>query len=462
VTAGRPAAGPHVFSKMAIANRGEIAVRIVRACAELGIPTLAFYSEADAGALHVELADEALCCGPGPALESYLRGDHLISLARQAGADAVHPGYGFLSENEGFARACRDAGLVFVGPRPETIRALGDKIEARRLVSAAGVPIVPGAVQRLTDAQAVELAAEIGYPLMVKAAAGGGGRGMRRVREASELAQALARARSEAQRGFGDDGIYIEKCLEPTRHIEVQVLGDAHGNHVHLFERECSIQRRHQKLVEEGPAPRLTPLQREDLARAALAAAKAAHYEGTGTVEFLLDAQGQGHFLEMNTRIQVEHPVTEMITGIDLLKAGIRIAAGRPLEVPQSEIGIFGCALEFRIYAEDPDRGFLPSPGTLTEYLAPGGPGVRVDSGVRKGSTVPVFYDALLAKLICWGRDRAEALARSRRALREFRIEGVKTTLPFHLRLLEEPAFLRGEYTAGLVEAQLARAKGKA
>jgi acetyl-CoA carboxylase biotin carboxylase subunit len=436
-------------------------VRIARACAELGIPTLAFYSEADAGALHVELADEALCCGPGPAPESYLRGDHLIALALQAGADAIHPGYGFLSENEPFARACRAAGLAFVGPRPETIRALGDKVEARRLASAAGVPIVPGAVQRLSDAQALELASELGFPLMVKAAAGGGGRGMRRVRALGELAPALARARSEALRGFGDDGIYIEKCLEPARHVEVQILGDAHGAHVHLFERECSIQRRHQKLVEEGPAPRLTPLQREDLARAALAAARAARYEGAGTVEFLLDAQGQGHFLEMNTRIQVEHPVTEMITGIDLVKAGIRIAAGLPLDVPQSEIGILGCAVEFRIYAEDPDRSFLPSPGTLAEYRAPEGPGVRVDSGVRKGSVVPVFYDALLAKLICWGRDRGEALARARRALREFRIEGVKTTIPFHLRLLDEPSFVRGVYTAGLVESGIAASKAR-
>ena len=451
-----------VFRKVAIANRGEIAVRIERACAELGIPTLAFYSEADAGALHVELADEAVCCGPGPAPESYLRGERLIALARQAGADAIHPGYGFLSENAGFAQACRDAGLTFVGPRPETIRALGDKVEARRLASAAGVPIVPGAVQRLSDAEACELAPELGFPLMVKAAAGGGGRGMRRVRTPEELVAALVRARSEALRGFGDDGIYIEKCLEPARHIEVQILGDAHGAHVHLFERECSIQRRHQKLVEEGPAPRLTPLQREGLAHAALAAAKAASYEGTGTVEFLLDAQGQGHFLEMNTRIQVEHPVTELITGIDLLKAGILVAAGRPLDVAQSEIGIFGCALEFRIYAEDPERSFLPSPGTLTAYRAPEGPGVRVDSGVRAGSVVPVFYDSLLAKLICWGRDRAEALARARRALREFRIEGVKTTLPFHLRLLDDPSFVRGEYTAGLVEAQLARARSKA
>jgi acetyl-CoA carboxylase, biotin carboxylase subunit len=442
-----------LFRKVAIANRGEIAVRIARACAELGIPTLAFYSEADAGALHVEMADEALCCGPGPAPQSYLRGDHLIALAREAGADAIHPGYGFLSENEGFAQACREAGLVFVGPRPETIRALGDKVEARRLVSAAGVPVVPGAVQRLSDVEASELAPELGFPLMVKAAAGGGGRGMRRVSTPAELGPALARARSEALRGFGDDGIYIEKCLEPARHIEVQILGDAHGAHVHLFERECSIQRRHQKLVEEGPAPRLTPLQREELARAALAAAKAASYEGTGTVEFLLDAQGQGHFLEMNTRIQVEHPVTELITGIDLVKAGLRIAAGLPLEVPQSEIGIFGCAIEFRIYAEDPDKSFLPSPGTLAAYRAPEGPGVRVDSGVRAGSVVPVHYDALLAKLICWGRDRVEALARARRALREFRIEGVKTTLPFHLRLLDDPSFVRGQYSAGLAEA---------
>jgi acetyl-CoA carboxylase, biotin carboxylase subunit len=451
-----------VFRKIAIANRGEIAVRILRACAELGIPTLAFYSEVDAGALHVELADEALCCGPGPALESYLRGDHLVALARQAGADAIHPGYGFLSENQRFAQACIDAGLAFIGPRPETIRALGDKVEARQLVAAAGVPIVPGAVQRLSDVEARELAPELGFPLMVKAAAGGGGRGMRKVRSPEELPAALARARSEALRGFADDGIYLEKCLEPARHVEVQILGDTHGTHVHLFERECSIQRRHQKLLEEAPAPRLTPLQREELARAALAAAKAASYEGAGTVEFLLDAEDRGHFLEMNTRIQVEHPVTEAITGIDLIKAGILIAAGRPLEVAQREIGIFGAALECRIYAEDPERGFMPSPGTISEYRAPEGPGVRVDSGVRQGSTVSVHYDPLLAKLICWGRDRAEAIARTRRALREFRIEGVKTTLPFHLQLLDDPAFARGEYGAGLVEARLVRAERRA
>jgi len=440
------------FRKLLIANRGEIAVRIARACRDLSIPSVAIHSEADADALHVEMADEAVCCGPPPARESYLAIDRIVNLALECGADAVHPGYGFLSENADFAQAVTAAGLTFVGPSAETIRALGDKLEARRMLSAAGVPVVPGSFEALSDEELVEAADSTGYPLMLKASAGGGGRGLRRVENRADFLKALPRARSEALRGFGCDTVYIERCVVAARHVEVQVLGDARGSLVHLFERDCSIQRRHQKLVEEAPAPGLSPELRESLGQSALAAAAAVGYFGLGTVEFLLDAKGRAYFLEMNTRVQVEHGITECITGVDLVAAGILVAAGQPLGFGQTDIGIHGTSLECRIYAEDPARGFLPSPGKLSRYRAPEGPGVRVDSGVREGTEISVHYDALLAKLICWGRTRGEAVARMRRAISEFRIEGVKTTLPFHARVLDAPEFVRGRYDTRFVE----------
>ncbi len=440
------------FRKLLIANRGEIAVRIARACRDLEIPSVAIYSEADADAPHARIADEAVCCGPAPARESYLAIDRIVDLALESGADAVHPGYGFLSENPDFAAAVASAGLTFIGPSADTIRALGDKLEARRSVAAVGIPIVPGSLEALSDAALIEAATAIGYPLMLKASAGGGGRGLRRIDDGDQLAKLLPRARSEAQRGFGGDIVYLEKCLVGPRHVEVQILGDAHGNLVHLFERDCSVQRRHQKLIEEAPAPGLLPPQREFLGQTAILAAKAFGYSGVGTVEFLIDGLGKAYFLEMNTRIQVEHPITECITGIDLVVAGIEVAAGRPLPWSQTDIGTSGAALECRIYAEDPERGFLPSPGMLTRYRAPEGPGVRVDSGVSEGSEISVHYDALLAKLICWGRSRSEALSRMRRALDEFEIEGVKTTLGFHRRALREQAFVSGRYDTRFVE----------
>ncbi len=440
------------FRKLLVANRGEIAVRIIRACRDLGITSVAIFSEADRDAPHVLLADEAHACGPAPARASYLDGARILQIAKERGADALHPGYGFLSENAEFARNCAEAGVVFVGPAPETIETMGDKVGARRTMQAAGLPIVPGATARQSDAEAAATARELGFPVLIKAAAGGGGRGIRLVLREDQLDRSLKRARSEARSGFGDDAIYVEKALERPRHIEVQVLGDRRGQLVHLFERECSIQRRHQKLLEEAPANRLSPGLREQLAQAAIAAAREARYEGAGTVEFLLDASGRFYFLEMNTRIQVEHSITELVTNIDIVAAGIRIAAGEPLGIEQREVGLAGCAIECRIYAEDPVRGFLPSPGEVATYREPAGPGVRVDSGIRQGGSVHVHYDPLVAKLSCWGRNRAEAIARARRALGEFVIEGIPTSIPFHIAALEHPAFVAGDYDTGFVE----------
>jgi len=440
------------FRKVLIANRGEIAIRIARACRELGIPSVALYSEADADALHVRFADEAVTCGPAPAAQSYLAGERIVAIAREVGADAIHPGYGFLSENAAFASRVAEAGLCFIGPAPDTIRAMGSKLESREMMRAAGVPVIPGSRAALGDADVARVAGELGFPLMLKASAGGGGRGMRQVRDLAELEAALPRARSEAERGFGDATVYLEKCLLGARHVEVQILGDENGDLVHLFERECSVQRRHQKLVEECPAPHLSPQQREPLLRAALLAAKTVGYTGVGTVEFLVDRVGRPHFLEMNTRVQVEHPVTECATGFDIVRASILLAARRPLSFQQSEVGLQGAAIECRIYAEDPERNFFPSPGTISRYREPSGPGVRVDSGVDQGSVVSVHYDALLAKLTCYGRNRAETLARMRRALDEFQIEGVKTTLPFHRQVMQYPAFVEGTYDTRLVE----------
>jgi acetyl-CoA carboxylase biotin carboxylase subunit len=428
---------------------------VIRACRELGIRSVAVYSDADRNSLHVRQADEAFAIGPAPARESYLVGSKLIDAAKQTGAEAIHPGYGFLSENAGFAQACADAGVVFIGPRPETIRDMGDKVIARQKMTAAGVPVVPGTTEKLTDEQAVAFAREVGLPVMVKAAAGGGGKGLRFVDDESKLLPAIQRARSEARASFGDESIYVEKFVEEPRHIEIQILGDRHGNTIHLFERECSIQRRHQKVIEEAPANRMPPSLREEMGRAAVAAAKAVGYEGAGTCEFLVDAKFDFYFLEMNTRVQVEHPVTEMITNVDIVKTGIRIAAGQPIGIAQEDVGINGWAIECRIYAEDPEHDFRPSPGEISVYRPPGGPGVRNDAGVFPGATISVYYDPMVSKLICWGRDRNEAIGRMRRALREFVVKGIKTSIPFHRVVMENPKFVSGHYDTTFIDREI-------
>ena len=440
---------------MLIANRGEIAVRIMRACAELGIRSVAIFSDVDRNALHVRHADEAYPCGPAQAAQSYLNGTRIIEIARACGAQAIHPGYGFLSENAEFAQACREAGIVFIGPKPETIQAMGDKVTSRVRMQAAGVPIVPGSTETLSDDAALAYAKKIGLPVMVKASAGGGGRGLRLVRDEAQLLPSITRARSEAQTSFGDDSLYVEKFIEEPRHIEIQILGDSHGNVIHLFERECTIQRRHQKVIEEAPANHMPPGVREQMGKAAVAAARAVGYEGAGTVEFLVDKNLAFYFLEMNTRVQVEHPVTELITNIDIVKTGIRIAAGEPIGIAQLDVGINGWAIECRIYAEDPDKNFLPSPGRIASFRPPGGPGVRDDSGVASGSEVTVFYDPMISKLICWGRDRGEAIERMRRALREFVVTGIKTSIPFHRRVLENEKFLSGRFDTSFIETEM-------
>ena len=447
------------FDKILVANRGEIAVRVIRACREMGIRTVAIYSEADRGALHVRRADEAFPCGPAPAAQSYLDVERVIEIARASGAQAIHPGYGFLSENAGFARRCAEAGLVFIGPKPETIESMGDKVVARRTMEAAGVPIVPGTTDTLDDAEAVRVSLEIGLPVMVKASAGGGGTGMRLVREEAELESSIRRARSEAKASFGDDSIYVEKFVEEPRHVEIQILGDTRGNALHLFERECSIQRRHQKVIEEAPANRMPPELRAEMGRAAVAAAEAVGYEGAGTCEFLVDKHFDFYFLEMNTRVQVEHPVTEMVTNVDIVKTGIRIAAGEPIGFEQGDVAINGWAIECRIYAEDPDRDFRPSPGPIVAYRPPGGPGVRNDSGVFPGAEVTVYYDPMISKLIAWGRDRDEAIGRMRRALEEFVVKGIKTSIPFHRAVLENAKFLSGHFDTSFIETEMAPAE---
>ena len=444
-----------LFQKVLIANRGEIAVRVARACRELGIRSVAIFSDVDRNSLHVRYADEAYLCGPAPARESYLNIDRILEISRACGAEAIHPGYGFLSENAEFARRCAAAGIVFIGPKPETIEAMGDKVLARQTMAQAGVPIVPGTTEKLSDEEAMKCAGGIGFPVMVKASAGGGGKGLRLVRDSSELAQAVRRARSEARASFGDDAIYVEKFVEEPRHIEIQILGDAHGNAIHLFERECSIQRRHQKVIEEAPANGMRPSLREEMAQAAVAAAKAVAYEGAGTVEFLVDTNLSFYFLEMNTRVQVEHPVTEMVTNVDIVKAGIRIAAGEKIGLSQQDLGINGAAIECRIYAEDPEHGFRPSPGEILVYRPPGGPGVRNDAGVYPGAEVSVYYDPMISKLVCWGRDRNEAIARMRRALKEFVVKGIKTSIPFHRVVMNHPRFIEGRYDTGFIDAEI-------
>jgi len=447
------AAGQPPFSKILIANRGEIAVRIIRACGELGIRTVAVYSDADRTALHVRFAHEAYPIGPPAPTESYLNIDKIIDVARRSGAEAVHPGYGFLAENAAFSRAVRDAGLVFIGPPPEAMEAVGDKVSARRLMTEAGVPIVPGTPPLGDDIDEVtRQAEEIGYPVLLKASAGGGGKGMRVVRSTDELASLLAQARGEAGSAFGDDTVFIEKFVERPRHIEVQILADQHGNCVHLGERECSIQRRHQKLIEESPSPIVDEATRKKIGEFAVKAVRAAGYVSAGTVEFLRSDDGSYYFMEVNARLQVEHPVTEMVTGSDLVKAMIRVAAGDKLPRTQDQIELRGHSIECRIIAEDSSRNFMPSPGTILGLRPPGGPGVRYDDGTYPGYTVPVFYDPMISKLIVWGRDRREAIGRMSRALDELRIDGLTTSVSFHRKLMAHPAFIEGDLHTGFLE----------
>jgi acetyl-CoA carboxylase biotin carboxylase subunit len=450
------------FKKVLVANRGEIAVRIIRACQELGIQAVAVYSEADRSALHVRRAQEAHRLGPAPSSESYLRIDRILDVARRSGADAVHPGYGFLAENAEFARACQEQGLTFIGPRSETIALMGEKTSARRVAVEAGVPVVPGSLSPLDDAEAIRReASRIGFPLMLKAAAGGGGKGLRLVARSEDLDAAVDRARSEARSAFGDDSVYLEKAIERPRHVEIQVLADHHGAVVHLFERECSIQRRHQKIIEESPSPFVTPELRQRMGTLAVALASRVGYVNAGTLEFLVDARREPYFLEMNTRLQVEHPVTEMVTGEDLVKLQIRIAQGQRLPFRQEDLRQRGHAIECRVYAEDPDRGFLPSPGRITALRLPGGPGLRDDSGVYAGYQVPVHYDPLISKLVAWGYSRQDAVLRMRRAVAEYKVLGIKTTLPFFERVLRHEAFLAGDFDTSFVEKVFAEADRK-
>jgi acetyl-CoA carboxylase, biotin carboxylase subunit len=445
------------FSKILIANRGEIALRILRTCEEMGIATVAVHSTVDRHALHVQLADEAVCIGEAPSQKSYLNIPNIIAAALTRNASAIHPGYGFLAENARFAEICADHQIVFVGPSPDSIRRMGDKSTAKATMQEVGVPTVPGSGGLLTDeAEAYATASDIGYPVMIKATAGGGGRGMRLVNSESELIKAFMAAQGEAQAAFGNSGVYMEKFIDRPRHIEFQILADSYGNVVHLGERDCSIQRRHQKLLEEAPSPRLTADQREKMGSAAVLAAQSINYVGAGTVEFLVDSQGNFYFMEMNTRIQVEHPVTEMITGIDLIAAQLNIAQGEKLPFTQSEIQIRGHAIECRINAEDPDHNFRPNPGRISGYLAPGGMGVRMDSHVYTDYEIPPYYDSLVGKLIVWGPDRPTAIRRMRRALRECAITGLPTTIGFHQKVLENANFLSGDVYTNFVAEMMA------
>ncbi|MFD0828054.1 acetyl-CoA carboxylase biotin carboxylase subunit [Neobacillus sp. M.A.Huq-85] len=442
-----------MFKKILIANRGEIAVRVIRACKEMGIKTVAVYSEADREALHVSMADEAYCIGPTATQESYLNVTNIMSIALLTNADAIHPGYGFLAENATFAEICLDCNISFIGPDPEAINKMGDKSVARETMKNVGVPTVPGTDGLIKDLEeAVMIAKEIGFPVIVKATAGGGGKGMRVAEDEEELRRAIRQAQKEAETAFGNPGVYLEKYVEEPRHVEIQIIGDMHGNVVYLGERDCSIQRRHQKLVEEAPSPALEQWLREQMGVAAVSAAEAVDYHGAGTVEFLLDKHGNFYFMEMNTRIQVEHPVTELITGIDLIKEQILVAAGYPLSFNQSDIKINGWAIECRINAENPAKNFMPSPGKVETYLPPGGYGVRVDSAVYPGCVISPFYDSMVAKLIVWGKDREEAIQRMKRALDEFVISGINTTIPFHQTLLEHESFVKGEFNTKFLE----------
>ncbi|MEX2247522.1 MAG: acetyl-CoA carboxylase biotin carboxylase subunit [Dehalococcoidia bacterium] len=444
-----------MFKKILVANRGEIALRVMRTCREMGIATVAVYSTVDRNMLHVRYADEAYHIGEGPPLESYLNYQKILDVAKASGTDAVHPGYGFLSERTEFAEACAEAGITFIGPPPEAVRLLGDKVTARRTMIAAGVPVVPGTEGRVEADDAVKLAPSVGFPLMIKAAAGGGGKGIRLVRTPEEIEGAVRVASNEARSAFGDGGVFLERYLSPVRHVEVQILADAHGNAVALGERECSVQRRHQKLLEESPSTVVDQPLRERMMADAVAAAKASGYENAGTVEFLVDAGTKEYFfLEVNTRLQVEHPVTEWLTGRDLVRDQIRIAAGEPLGFAQDDVRLRGAAIECRIAAEDPYNNFLPSLGRIDFVSEPSGPGVRVDSSIFSGVEIPYFYDPMLAKLICWGADRTQVIDRMKRALREYVIVGVQTNIPFHLQLLDDPRFVAGQVHTGFLDSE--------
>jgi acetyl-CoA carboxylase biotin carboxylase subunit len=440
------------ISKLLVANRGEIALRVLRSAKEMGIKTVAIYSEADRNALHVRYADEAVCVGPPASAQSYLRGDKILEVCKQLGVDAIHPGYGFLSENAGFARMVKEAGLIFVGPTPEAMDVMGDKLSAKQAVKAYNIPLVPGTDEAISDvAEAKLIAQQVGFPILIKASAGGGGKGMRLVHNLEEFEEQMQLAINEATSAFGDGAVFIEKFVTGPRHIEIQVLGDEHGHIVHLFERECSIQRRHQKVIEEAPSSVLTPELRAAMGQCAVDVARACNYTGAGTVEFLLDENHNFYFLEMNTRLQVEHPVTEQITGLDLVKEQIKVAQGEPLSFTQADLSISGHALELRVYAEDPQNNFLPDIGTLTTYVRPQGPGVRVDDGFEQGMEIPIYYDPMIAKLVTFGKDRQEAIARMLRAIEEYQITGIETTLAFGRYVLQHPAFVSGHFDTNFI-----------
>ena len=443
------------IKKILVANRGEIAVRIIRACRDMGIGSVAVYSECDATALHVRMADEAYLIGESPSSASYLRMDRVLEAAKLSGADAIHPGYGFLAENSQFARECAENGIIFIGPHPETIEQLGDKLVAREIALKANLPVVPGAdILNEDDATTLAKAKKIGFPILVKAAAGGGGKGMRVVNSAKELSAALESASSEAKSAFGDGRVFIEKFLERPRHIEIQILSDEHGHHIHLGERECSIQRRHQKVIEESPSPVMTEELRARMGSAATNIARMCGYVGAGTVEFMVDEEMSFYFLEVNTRLQVEHPVTELVTGLDLVREQINIAEGRPLSFKQDDIQQSGHAIECRIYAENPEENFMPSTGRLKHYRIPAGPGVRVDSGVVLNSEIPIYYDPMIAKLAVWGRNRQEAIDRTIRALEEYRVAGLETTIGFHMVVLKNEKFRKGDISTSFLSEE--------
>jgi len=451
-----------MFKKILVANRGEIAVRVLRACKEMGIKSVTVYSDADRTALHTRYADEVYYLGPSPANESYLKIEKIIDIAKKSGAEAIHPGYGFLAENTEFARACENSGIVFIGPNSRAIELLGDKIASKVTMTKAGVPVIPGSEGAIKDeAEALKVIEKIGLPVLIKAAGGGGGKGMRVVRDKNDLSTAIKQATGEAQSAFGNPTIFIEKFLEQPRHIEFQVLADNYGNVVHLCERECSIQRRHQKLIEESPSAIMTPELREKMGEAAIKAVKASGYNNAGTVEFMVDRDRNFYFLEMNTRLQVEHPVTELVTGIDIVKEQFKIAAGEKLSLRQEDIRINGSAIECRISAEDPENNFAPSTGKIIELIEPGGPGVRLDSGIYEGFEVPIYYDPLIAKLLVWAPTRREAIERMKRALKEYTIRGIKTSIPFHLLVMENPQFIAGDYDTTFIDRILGKIEYK-
>ncbi|MBC8525468.1 MAG: acetyl-CoA carboxylase biotin carboxylase subunit [Candidatus Cloacimonetes bacterium] len=444
-----------MFKKILVANRGEIAVRILRACKEMGITSATIYSDADKTALHTRYADEVYYIGKAPATESYLRIAKIIEIAKRAKVDAIHPGYGFLAENTEFARECEKNNIIFIGPNSKAIELLGDKIASKKTMTKAGIPVIPGGedeVKEGRDEEAIGIAQEIGFPVLIKAAGGGGGKGMRVVRDKSELAGAIKQARNEAKSAFGNPAVFIEKFLESPRHIEFQILADNYGNVIHLGERECSVQRRHQKLIEESPSPIMTDEMRKKMGNAAVQAVKVSNYTNAGTVEFMVDKDRNFYFLEMNTRLQVEHPVTELVTGIDIVKEQLKIASGEKLVLKQNDIELNGSAIECRISAEDPENNFVPSTGKITELIEPGGPGVRVESGIYEGFEVPIFYDPLIAKLLVWAPTRKEAISRMKRALHEYQIRGIKTSIQFHLLVMENTKFVDGNYNTTFID----------